>query len=90
MLIRKGPDINITDRKGKSALLIAADIRNPAAARLLLNSRADFNHTTQDRQTALIYAYRRGATQVAKLLIQAGCGVKLCDLSGEKCPALCQ
>jgi ankyrin repeat protein len=72
MLIRKGADINITDKKGRSALLIAADIRNPAAVRLLLDSGADFNHTTQDGQTALMYACRRGATQVAELLIQAG------------------
>ncbi|KAL3445383.1 hypothetical protein BJX65DRAFT_281716 [Aspergillus insuetus] len=32
MLIQKGADINITDKKDRSALLITVDIRNPAAA----------------------------------------------------------
>jgi ankyrin repeat protein len=58
-------------------------MRNPAAAKPLLDSGARFSHTAQNGQTALMFACRRGATQLAELLTQAGCDARLRDSFGK-------
>ena len=68
-LLSQGVNINATDEDGETALMEAADGRNPEVGR--------------DGETALMIAADEGNTETVRLLIQAGANVNARDDEGE-------
>jgi ankyrin repeat protein len=69
LLLAKGAKVNISDDRGYSALMYAAaaEQRNAASVKMLLDKGADVN-ATGEGETAKSLAAKRGYTEVAKLL----------------------
>jgi ankyrin repeat protein len=73
-LLDAGADVNAKDDSGATALLRAAysDYADPARVKLLLDHGADVNVRDAAGDTPLMKARRRGATEVAELIVSAG------------------
>jgi uncharacterized protein len=88
-LLDNNIDVNLTDRHGVSALMVAAGRGRIANVKLLLTRGANVN--LQDfqglwplgGQTALMFAAKEGREEVAALLIEAGANVNAQDSEDE-------
>ena len=58
------------------------DVRNKEAAKLLIENGADLGLQTEKGETALMYAIKRGFTDIAKKLIDKGANLDLEDNDG--------
>ncbi len=82
-LLSQGVNINATDEDGETALMEAADGRNPEVVRVLIANGANVNAADEDGETALMIAADEGNTETVRLLIQAGANVNARDEEGE-------
>jgi len=62
------PDINFTDKNGRTALMVAASSAHYDCVKLLLENGASINQKDKDGLTALIWAIRKSNSKVAELL----------------------
>lgn len=73
-------DINKTNNKGMTPLMIACELGNINIVKELIKFGADINMSTKKGTTALIFALSRGHEDLAKFLLQLGCKINiLCD-----------
>ncbi|MGH9256867.1 MAG: ankyrin repeat domain-containing protein, partial [Vicinamibacterales bacterium] len=73
VLLGHGADVTALDSsKGQSALMWAAAEGHAAAVRLLIETGADVHARSKGRFTPLLFAVRRGAIDVARVLLAAG------------------
>ncbi|KAK4194217.1 ankyrin repeat-containing domain protein [Triangularia verruculosa] len=83
ILLREGVvEIDDTDIQGTTALQEAIASWHIGAARLLLEHKANPNVIDTLQRTSLHLACRRGATEIAQLLIDHGCDVNIVDVHG--------
>jgi ankyrin repeat protein len=78
-LIKEGIDVNVKDKEGSSALLIATEKRDYNMVKLLLEKGADVNARDIDGYTALMYVAYNGNLEIAKLLLEHGADVNARD-----------
>jgi ankyrin repeat protein len=94
LLLDRGADVNAANRRGESALILAAAQRETEGIRLLLARKADVNRATVEGRTALMQAIDgpeefdngKGAVYspaIARLLIDAGADVNTSDRRGN-------
>ena len=82
MLIKDGVDIEVKDKDGYTALLIAAEMGNIEMVKVLLENGADVNARDIDKHTALIYAAYQGNLEIAEMLLKYGADVHAKDKDG--------
>ncbi len=76
--IKTGCDVDLKNKDGVTALMLAAYFGQIDAMRLLIGAKADIN--AQDNnygETALMMAASRGQTEAVKLLVYSGADLKL-------------
>ena len=87
ILLSLGANVNATDVRGYSALMVAeACTALPGRAELvelLITKGAMVNHQARDGRTALMYAAKNGDTQAVKALLQDGASVNIADNEGQ-------
>ena len=71
-LLTEGADIDARNRRGQTALMIAASEGHGAVVTLLAEHRANLDHTAKYRLSALMIAVVRGHTDVVRALVAAG------------------
>ncbi|HEB74626.1 MAG TPA: ankyrin repeat domain-containing protein [Candidatus Desulfofervidus auxilii] len=82
-LLEQGANVNLRDRNGMTALMLAVRKGQISVVKLLLEKEADVN--TQDDfmgWTALILASALGYTNIVKLLLENGADVDIKDKNG--------
>jgi ankyrin repeat protein len=77
--IKGGIDVNMKDKEGYSALLIATEKGDIDMVKLLLEKGADVNARDIDGYTALMYVAYNGNLEIAKLLLEHGADVHARD-----------
>jgi len=82
-LLNSGTDVNLKNRKGISALHIAAEFGTFEIAKLLIKYGADVNAKTNYDVTPLHFAAQGGDTEIANLLISMGAKVNSEDNEGR-------
>jgi ankyrin repeat protein len=83
-LIEAGADVNLTDKGGYSALMLAASNNHAEVVDLLLAGGADPNQVEQTEGfTALIWAAQRGHAQSVKRLLHSPADPAARDFSGK-------
>ncbi len=70
--LKKGADVNITDNKKRSLLLLATQASNLEMAQLLVAHRADVNQQDDILDSPFLYAGATGQTALLKLYLQHG------------------
>lgn len=70
----RGP-INIKDRRGWTALMIAAHDNQPDIVRVLLTHGANVNTTNREGETALIYAADNNHLAIVQMLLEHGAAI---------------
>ena len=87
MLLRYGANVAIQNSEGETPLHLASAKSNPRLVEMLLKwgscSPGHINIRNYKGETALIYAYRAGCEQCAKLLFVAGAEEDADELYGE-------
>jgi len=87
ILLSLGANVNATDVRGYSALMVAeACTALPGRAELvelLIAKGAMVNHQARDGRTALMYAAKNGDTQAVKALLKNGASVNIADNEGQ-------
>jgi uncharacterized protein len=74
-VIQGGIDVNMKDKEGYSALLIATENGDIDMVKLLLEKGADVNATDIDGYTSLMYVAYNGNLEIAKLLLEHGADI---------------
>jgi ankyrin repeat protein len=74
--------INETDKRGRTILVLAANLGQLSTVKLLLGSGADVNLSADGGETPLMAAARHGFTAVIEALIAAGANVNAADKRG--------
>jgi ankyrin repeat protein len=82
LFIREGIDVNVRDKGGYTALLIASEQGDPAMARLLIDKGADVNAKDKDGYTPLMYVAYSGNSEIAKMLIKNRAEIHARDKDG--------
>lgn len=95
-LIAKGADINISNFRGRTALMMAARSRHLMEKRersywgtqvklvkLLINAKANLEATDSDGKTALIHASEFGLPPVVEILVRSGANLLVRDSEGK-------
>jgi serpin B len=74
MMLNKGADVNSKDKRGWTALMLAAEggRRSAEIVQLLLNKGADVHAKNKKGWTALMLAVERGNADIEKILLDAG------------------
>ena len=82
-LLNKGALIDLEDKGGYTALMLAASNDHADVARLLLEYGANINRVeTTNGWTALIWAAKRGHTKSVQLLLEHGADSSIRDNNG--------
>lgn len=71
-LLSAGADLEATDKRGRTPLIIAVAHGHDAIVRLLLASGVDVNARPENKRTALYHAVRRHDPDLVELLLQHG------------------
>ena len=74
-LLKRGFDVDTTDKEGNSLLMLAAKEGRVNAVKLLLKSRAKVNARNEFGETALMLAAIQGHLDIARELLQHGAQV---------------
>lgn len=85
-LVTSKVDINVKDKAGHTALMLAASNGHKDAAKFLLTNKADVNIKDDEGQTALYFALINDQAEIALDLIREGAAID--DISGEGDSAL--
>ena len=72
VLIKKKANLNLTDKYGQTALMLAAGRNFIPAVKALIKAKADLNKVSMSRLTALGFAVENGNNESAELLKKAG------------------
>lgn len=75
--------VNIGNANGKTALHLAAQLRDDGSAKFLLACEADVNAVTARGRTALIYAAARGRLDVLRTLLEGGARCRVRTATGD-------
>lgn len=70
--LEKGADVNKTDQKGRSLLLIAVTGKHTEMVNLLIGYKADVNLQDAQKDSAFLYAGASGQTGLVKLFLKSG------------------
>eukprot|EP00435_Cladocopium_sp_Y103_P049662 s574_g15.t1 len=81
-LLDAAADVNEANENGATALLGAAEYRNPEAVTLLVEARADINVATDDAETPLLNAVRNGDFTMVRYFIERDARVNQCTVDG--------
>ena len=84
ILIDKGADINLVNRYGSTALIIASIYGNIKIVKLLLENKADINVVNLYHNTALKNAVISGHKEITTMLVDNGADVNIGDDRGFK------
>jgi ankyrin repeat protein len=80
LFVLLGADVNLENKDGSTALLMASNTGNIELAQLLLEHKANVNHQEkQNGTTALLYASYEGHAELARLLVKHDANVGLCQ-----------
>ena len=83
-LLEKGAKPDLYDRQtGKTALVAAAEIGEPAMIAILLSYEADVNLADRQGETPLMKAARVGSQESLQLLLEAGADIEATDYAGH-------
>lgn len=82
LLYQKGANLNAKDRDGNTPLILASISRWSEGVATLIRLKAQVNAQNRLGETALLKAVQSRATDVAKLLIDAGANPDIADNSG--------
>ena len=85
ILLNNGADIDLKNRDGYSALMVAILKSKQETATLLVERGANLNLTTYHRDTALMLTARTGNIQIARLLLDRGASIDHQNYTGETC-----
>ncbi len=73
----RGIDVNGTNDREETPLMIAAGEHQPQIVRLLIERGADVNYLNSEGRTALMYAAEEGADEAIRILIENGADPKM-------------
>lgn len=62
-------NLNVKDRSGNTALILASINNHSEVARILLSARPDLNVRNNDNRTALMYAAEKGNNEIVRQLV---------------------
>ncbi len=71
-LLKAGADVNTTDDKKRSLLLIATNYKLTDMAKMLVRYGADVNKQADNKDSAFLYAGASGQTELVKLYLENG------------------
>lgn len=71
-LLKAGADVNTTDDKKRSLLLIATNYKLTDMAKMLVKYGADVNKQADNKDSAFLYAGASGQTELVKLYLENG------------------
>ena len=83
LLISSGANVNAADRKGETALWLAARSGHLSTTKLLLESGASVNTMDCSDKSALFIAVKNSHIATAKLLLESGANVNAADRNHE-------
>jgi hypothetical protein len=81
-LIEAGADVNATNNKGHTALMMFCTKEDERIVTQLIEAGADINATDEFGETALMYVCRKGHGEIATQLIKAGADINAADMRG--------
>jgi hypothetical protein len=81
-LIEAGADVNATNNKGQTALMMFCTKEDERIVTQLIEAGADINATDEFGETALMYVCRKGHGEIATQLIKAGADINAADMRG--------
>ncbi|HKP37790.1 MAG TPA: ankyrin repeat domain-containing protein [Pyrinomonadaceae bacterium] len=86
-LLKRGANVNATDYRGYSALMVAEACTTrpgrPELVELLIANGAEVNLQARDGSSAIMYAAKNSDIQAVKALLKSGALVNLADNEGE-------
>ena len=82
-LLENGADINVRDKDGNTALMLAIRSENTEIATFLIENGADVNEKTDSGDTVLMVAARNGNYEDAKFFIENGADINSNDTHGK-------
>jgi ankyrin repeat protein len=74
-LLRRGLDVNTTDRDGSTLMMIAARTGNPDLTEFLLNNRGSLERRNRFGDTALLLAVSQNHDVIVRRLVKAGAAI---------------
>jgi ankyrin repeat protein len=83
LFLEAGMNINVRDKDGNTALMLASMNGDPEIVNLLIRKGADINARSATGYTALMYVSSKGDTAAAKLLIKKGADVNIRNNDGD-------
>jgi ankyrin repeat protein len=89
-LLKKGADINVRDKQGKTPLLLSLTSHNRNGreiAKVLINAGADVNARDERGWSAVVHAL--DSPEVVRLLVEKGATVRAADLFSSVTTGLC-
>ncbi len=82
-LIQARADINVTNPRGETALIVATKDGNDAAVQLLLQFRVQIDVGDRGERTALMFAAEGGQEEILRQLLIAGAATRTRDAAGN-------
>ena len=89
-LLNNGASVDASNRKGKTALMKAADKGRTNAVLLLIKHGAHVNQQDDEGRTPLMYAADEGHTEVVRILLAAGADPQTRDKDGATALAMAE
>ena len=77
ILVAKGADVNVQDKKKRTPLIFAASNGHTPVIGFLISKGADVNMRDSGGRTALLYASKRSFNETAALLLEKGADVNV-------------